>query len=118
MTRAMNLGHRVLDNNDSGFYAAAAEEYERVLVPRRFEAPARDLLAMVDTATSSPMLDVGTGTGLILDLCSQAGGPCMSWHTEVEYLEPLLLGVEQLLCTVADRVKLRLPDTEERRVPK
>jgi SAM-dependent methyltransferase len=57
------------DREDPGFYGSSAEEYERILVPRRLEAPARDLLAMVNSAPASPILDVGTGTGVIPDLC-------------------------------------------------
>ena len=56
---------------DPGFYGSSAEEYERILVPRRLEAPARDLLAMVESATAGPILDVGTGTGVIPDLCAK-----------------------------------------------
>ena len=59
---------------DPGLYRAFAGEYERILVPRRFEAPARDLLAMVEPTTAGPILDVGTGTGVILDLCAQRAG--------------------------------------------
>ena len=56
----------VTKSEDPGVYGAFAGEYERSLVPRRFEAPARDLLAMVEPKTAGPILDVGAGTGVIL----------------------------------------------------
>lgn len=70
----VNANDTVVDPEDPGLYGAFAEGYERIMVPLRFEAPARDLLAMVEPTTAGPLLDVGTGTGVILDLCAQPGG--------------------------------------------
>lgn len=58
---------------DPGQYGAFAQDYDSILVPRYFAAPARDLLKMVDLKPGSRVLDVGTGTGTALDYCVRAG---------------------------------------------
>ncbi len=44
-------------------YDSAASTYDRLLVPKFFEAPARDLVVMLKLPSGGLALDVGTGTG-------------------------------------------------------
>jgi len=51
-------------------YGDFALQYDRILVPRRFHRPGRDLLARVSGEGIGRLLDIGTGTGTILDHCT------------------------------------------------
>lgn len=66
---------KIMATSDSALYGAFSDDYEETLVPHRFHAPGRDLLAMLQPRGAGRMLDLGTGTGVMLDLCVEAGGP-------------------------------------------
>ncbi|MFB3924227.1 MAG: class I SAM-dependent methyltransferase [Terriglobia bacterium] len=52
-------------------YDSIADDYNRVLAPRLFEAPARDLIAAVGIDGARLVLDVGTGTGRVASAAQQ-----------------------------------------------
>ena len=52
-----------------------AESYDRLAVPIQFEAPARDLVSMLDVAPGSAALDAGTGSGAVAMHLRRAVGP-------------------------------------------
>lgn len=56
-------------------YDPIADVYNRVLAPRIFAAPARDLIAAVNVDGARSVLDVGTGTGLVASAAQQSLGP-------------------------------------------
>ena len=55
-------------------YDATAESYERVQTTH-MKAPAADLVALAAPASGSRLLDIGTGTGVILEAAREAVGP-------------------------------------------
>ena len=54
-------------------YDATAETYERVLTPH-MALPAVDLVALADPASGSHVLDIGSGTGVVLAAAAEAVG--------------------------------------------
>jgi ubiquinone/menaquinone biosynthesis C-methylase UbiE len=60
---------------DARSYDDAAEVYERVNVPRFFDAPARALVAAAALARGARILDVGSGTGAVARAARAAAGP-------------------------------------------
>lgn len=60
---------------DARSYDDAAEVYERVNVPRLFEAPARALVAAAALTRGAKLLDVGSGTGAVARAAREAAGP-------------------------------------------
>jgi ubiquinone/menaquinone biosynthesis C-methylase UbiE len=69
----------VTDDNkrlhDARSYDDAAAVYERVNVPRLFEAPARELVAAAAPTRGTRILDVGSGTGAVSRAVRAAVGP-------------------------------------------
>lgn len=55
-------------------YDPVAAAYNRVLAPRIFAAPARDLIGLVDLIDARSVLDVGTGTGLVASAAQESLG--------------------------------------------
>ena len=54
-------------------YDGVAATYERVHAPRFLE-PARDLVAFLPVGDGARVLDVGTGTGVVAEAATAAGG--------------------------------------------
>ncbi len=50
---------------DSAFAGSVPEIYDRLLVPLIFESYARDLVARLDSAGASPVLEVAAGSGVV-----------------------------------------------------
>lgn len=61
-------------NNLHSFYHTEAEVYDRLLVPQRFAAPAKNLIESMNLKRGDHILDVGTGTGVILPHARRAVG--------------------------------------------
>ncbi len=76
-------------SGDIALYGPIAQQYENVLVPSRFSSPALDLLKMIGPVEAKPILDVGTGTGVVLDHLAHSGyrlGPLIGIDPSAEML--------------------------------
>lgn len=72
--------------NDWRSYDEVAPTYERVHAPR-FRPVARDLVELVEVEAGTPVLDVGTGTGVAAEAAAEAGGAVVGVDASIGMLE-------------------------------